>query len=306
MGFTRVLNVLVFAAALTVFACGAEQAASADTPTVSLFDAQWLGLTPDQPHGWEELNRTVTAEFQQFDFRPSDETQLRFHCNGCAPWTATLTAYAPGEFDATGAREGRTVSVAADHDGYLTENPAEREATLTWEYADNAWATVQGFTSRTAVLDRMVEVARALQPRERSPILLPIGITGVPAHMPLAQLQVSARSGTRLEFAPCGRTVLGGTEPCMTAGDFMSVHVTSDSGVRSRFLEDDAVPMRIGGRDGFYHPGGTYSGEQAIVQLAPSTLVLFEGDLLSDILAGVSFAPDPTNRDGWIPVSDWT
>ena len=57
--------------------------------TVVQFDPQWMGLVPNQPQGWEELNRRITSDFQQFSLRPTDEGENRFGCNGCAPWTST-------------------------------------------------------------------------------------------------------------------------------------------------------------------------------------------------------------------------
>ncbi len=120
----RYVLVSLMSAALVATGCGSTQSthesrtgvADRDEPTPvptvsSLFDPQWMGVTPAQPNGWQELNRTITADFQQFDFRPVDETEYRRRCNGCAPWTATLTAYAPGKFDPTDARGWQPASV---------------------------------------------------------------------------------------------------------------------------------------------------------------------------------------------------
>jgi hypothetical protein len=122
------------------------------------------------------------ARFQQFDLRPTDETETRFTCNGCAPWTVDLTAYAPGKFDPTEARKGKPVTVIGD--GFLVEDQAKHSATLTWQYAENAWATVRGMTSATIELDRMVELAHALQPAERTPIRLPLSLPNLPDEIP--------------------------------------------------------------------------------------------------------------------------
>jgi hypothetical protein len=174
MKFVSIVSAVVVAAA----GCSSQQTAESSPPsvtsasaapapsttTVSQFDAQWMGLVSNQPQGWEEFNRTITGEFQQFGLRPTDETETRFPCNGCAPWTVDLTAYAPGKFDPTEARKGKPVTVNGDGDGFLVEDPARHAATLTWQYADDAWATVRGMTSATTELDRMVELAHALQP----------------------------------------------------------------------------------------------------------------------------------------------
>jgi hypothetical protein len=117
----KIVNLVSAAVVVVAAGCSAQQAAepspqassssvttpsAAPTPssTVSQFDARWMGLTPNQPQGWEELNRRITGEFQQFNLRPTDETESMHGCNGCAPWTVALTACAPGKFDPTEAR----------------------------------------------------------------------------------------------------------------------------------------------------------------------------------------------------------
>jgi hypothetical protein len=319
---------LLVGAVILAVACSAQQSADPSpqassvtspsaaptSPTVSQFDGRWMGLTPNQPHGWEELNRRITSEFQQFNLRPADDTESMYGCNGCASWTVALTAYAPGKFDPTDARTGQPVGVNADGDGFLREDPAKHEATLSWPYADDAWATVRAMTTETVELDRMVELAHALKPAERIPIRLPLRLANVP--IPLAEISVDkSEYGTRLEFAPCGMTVVSGTEECMTEGDRMGVQIWPEDRPGSHIQVDDAVPMTIGGRDGLYNDGANRSGEQAAAQIAPGMLVVFEigragpaeaTTSLKDILAGVSWAPDPANEATWPAVSDWT
>jgi hypothetical protein len=201
----KVKVLVLVSAALTLVAagCGSQQsadpspqassssatnssAAPPQTPTVaSQFDPRWMGVTPNQPQGWEELNRTITGDFQQFDFRPVNETELRRRCNGCAPWTATLTVYAPGKFDPTDAQSGQPVSVNGDEDGFfrpLDEADKTKDAMLAWQYADNAWATAVGMTSTTSGLDQLLELARALKPAERTPIRLPLSLEPARRH----------------------------------------------------------------------------------------------------------------------------
>jgi hypothetical protein len=52
---------------------------------------------------------------------------------------------------------------------------------LTWQYAENAWATVRGTTTTTGDINRMLELARALRPTERAPIRAPLSLTNVAA-----------------------------------------------------------------------------------------------------------------------------
>jgi hypothetical protein len=289
-------------------------------PTVGLFDARWMGLAPNQPQGWEELNRRITGDFQQFSLRPADETEYRYGCNGCAPWTVDLTAYAPGRFDPTEARTGVPVAVSAGGDGFLAEDQAEHTATLTWQYAEDAWATVRGTTSATTELDRLVELAHALQPTRRTPIRLPLSMANVPANMPLAELNVDTSPleddaldyGTRLEFAPCAMADDGGLGDCRLGSDTMSVHIWPDDyRTPTGGREHTTVPLNVGGRDGIYDE----LIKEAAVQVQPGMHVEFElsGPSYLDqragferILAGVSWAPDPGNDATWPAVADWT
>src|SRR5882757_2869865 len=299
-------------------------AAPAASTTVSQFDAQWMGLVPDQPQGWKELNRQITGEFQQFSLRPADDTEQRFNCNGCAPWTVDLTAYAPGKFDPTDARMGQPVNVNGEGDGFLTEDPAKHTATLTWQYADNAWATVKGLTAATTQLDRMVELAHAFKPAERTPIRLPMSMPDVPANMPLAGINVDGTGdyGTIITFAPCGPSVTGGAGPCERGPDTESlgVHIWPSDNYQAHFEEEEAVPMKIGGKDGFFDDALNGAGDHAVVQVQPGMLAVFDCGIdapyrigeppqpptnLKSILATLVWAPDPATEASWARVSDW-
>ena len=291
--------------------------------TVTQFDPHWMGLVPDQPRGWKELNRVITGEFQQFSLRPADETERRFNCNGCAPWTVDLTAYGPGKFDPTDARTGEPVNVNGEGDGFLTEDPDNHTATLAWRYADNAWATVKGLTPATTQLDRMVELAHAFKPAERTPIRLPMSMPDVPASMPLAEINVDGTGdyGTIITFAPCGSPVNGGAGECERPPNVetMSVHIWPSDDYQAHF-QAEGVPMKIGGKDGFFDDALNAAGDHAAVQVQPGMLVVFDsgvGDVyrtgnppqpptrLKSILATLEWAPDPANEASWAPVSDW-
>lgn len=294
-------------------------AAPAPPPTVSQFDPRWMGVLPDQPMGWAELNRRITGDFQQFSLRPTVETEYRYGCNGCAPWKVDLTAYAPGKFDPAEARIGQPVTVNADGDGFWVEDQAKHTATLTWQYADDAWATAKGMTSATTELDRLVELAHALQPTQRTPIRLPLGMGNLPANMPLAEINVDTSPlqddgldyGTRLEFAPCGMAQNGSVGDCRLGTDSMSVHIWPDDyRTPTGGLEHIIVPLSVGGGDGLYDE----LTQEAAVQVQPGMHVEFElsGPSYPDrragferILAGVSLAPDPGNDATWPAVIDW-
>jgi hypothetical protein len=273
-----------------------------------------MTLDTTQPWNGEESDRRITSDFQQFGFRPVDETEMPRRCNGCGvtPPTAFLTVYAPGKLDPTDAQTGEQVSLNISNNGYFRATQGSEDAVLAWEYEPNAWATVRGRTTVTSELDRMLELANAIRPAERTPIRVPLSLPGVPAPMPLAEIDVDRRDyGTTLEFAKCGRTDVSGTPDCYGEADSMRVQIWPDDGYGGHFQETNSVPMRIGGKDGIY------TEHEAAVQVAPGMLVVFNlsGPFgippipptanLKDILAGVKWAPDAGNEATWQPVFDW-
>lgn len=335
----KFLGIVVSALVVLVAGCSSQhdpdpspQASSPSSTTapassstaVAQFKPEWMGLVPNQPEGWKELNRQITGEFQQFSLRPADETEMRMGCNGCAPWTVDLTAYAPGKFDLADARTGQPVNVNGDGDGFLVEDPAKHTATLAWPYAENAWATVKGLTTATTQLDRMVELAHAFKPAERTPIRLPMSMPDVPSDMPLAEINVDGTGdyGTTITFAPCGSPINGGAGDCVRVPDVetMSVHIWPSDRIDWHFNDERAVPLKIGGKDGLFDDALNAAGDHAAVQVQPGMLVVFDsgaGDVyrtgdppqpptrLKSILATLAWAPDPANEATWAPVSDW-
>jgi hypothetical protein len=326
-------NVLIRVASLALMTaavgCGQQQADSppqaTSSPTSSIaqssqpsigvqFDPRWMGVVPDQPRGWDEQARTINAEFQQFDFRPVDETELPRGCNGCARWTAVLTAYAPGKFDAREARSGQPVKVNGDNDGYYRPADQTDDAMLTWQYAPDAWATVEGMTTMTAELDKMRELAAALRPDERAPIRLPLTLSKLPAGMPLAEVDLDdVGYGTRMKFSPCDPPDFGfgADSGCNTEADYLNVQIWTTDSYFGIIAEDRSVPVDIGGKDGLYDA----PTNEAAAKVAPDMVVKFQlgkpGDVdpaadLKEILANVAWAPDPANEATWPTVSEWT
>lgn len=287
---------------------GTPTAAPALEPsTVVQFDPQWMSLTA--PPSWRETERRITGEFQQFGLRPRDEDEPPRTCNGCGvdPPTAFLTAYAPGKFDPAAISTAEPVSVDAGTGGFYRPSEASEDALLAWQYAENAWATVRGRTSTTSEPDRMLELARALRPVERTAIRVPLSIPGVPPPMGLAEVTVVREQyGTTLEFGNCGKTDIGGAADCGGDAGYLRVQIWPADDPSGLIDGDGAVPAQIGGRDGFY----TADGDSAAVQVAPGMLVVFSLDApavdLGDILATLTWAPDPADEQTWRPVSDWT
>jgi hypothetical protein len=274
-----------------------------------------VALDTTQRWNWEESDRRITSDFQQFGFRPVDETEMPRRCNGCGaePPTAFLTVYAPGKFDPTDARTGERVTVNTSNDGLFRATQGSDDAVLAWEYEPNAWMTVRGKTTVTSELDRMLELAHAIRPAERTPILLPLSLNGVSAPMSLAEIDVDRGDyGTALEFAKCGRTDVSGTPDCYGEADSMRVQIWPDDGYYGHVQEKNSVPIQIGGKNGIY------AEHEAAVQVQPGMLVVFSlsgpfgnppkppTSSLRDILTGVDWAPDPGNEATWVPVSDWT
>ena len=265
-------------------------------------------MTVNAPKSWTESGRRITSEFQQFGLRPLDENEVPRRCNGCGvdPPTAFLTVYGSGKFDPTAAEAGERLTVNTDNDGFFLASRNSDDAVLAWKYAENSWATVRGRTTITSERDRMLELARALQPTVFTKIHVPLSIPDVPASMPLAEISVDrGEYGTTLLFAKCGGTDIGGIPACVGEADSMRVQIWPADGYSGIIQEQKSVPMRIGGREGLYEAGA----KTAAVQVQPGMLVVFELSAspseAKEILATVGWASDPGDEGTWLPVSDW-
>jgi hypothetical protein len=82
-----------------------------------------MTLDAPQPWNWEESDRRITSDFQQFGFRPADENEMPRRCNGCGvtPPTAFLTVYAPGKFDPTDAQTAEPVSLNTSNNAPVSD-----------------------------------------------------------------------------------------------------------------------------------------------------------------------------------------
>jgi hypothetical protein len=296
--------------------------APAPAGVASQIDARWIGLETGQPPQWDESDRQVTRDFQQFSVRPVDETHAEFlrGCNGCGekPPTEFVTAYASGKFDPADARKGQPVTVNGV-EGFFRQSDGTEDGMLAWPYADNAWATVSGRSKATMELDPLVKLASSVRPTERTPIRLPLSLAHLPATMPLASIQNQHDPyPTIVRFDAC--PVAGYQAPvpeCAHTTDTLEILIWPTDRYFGHFSEEGAVPMTIGGKQGLL----SKNRHEAAVQITPDRLVVFElsapfkipaeknprppATNFDDILAGVEWAPDPGNEATWHPVSDW-
>jgi hypothetical protein len=287
-------------------------AAPPPSPTVaSQIDARWMGFDTSQPWSWEEPERRMTSDFQQFGFRPVGETELPRRCNGCGttPPTAYVTVYASGKFDPSEARTGEPVGVN-NRAGFFRPSDGTNDAVLAWAYSDTGWATVRGTTTATSELDRMLELAKAFRPNQRTPVRVPLSLANLPAHMPLAEISAGGPDGTYLSFAACGMADNGGATDCAVNSESLRVQVFPTDANTGHLDEQAAMPVKVGGKDGKWDE----TDNQAAVRIDPGQLVEFELDgagsaaptvKLADVLANVTWAPDPGNETTWRPVTDW-
>ncbi len=281
-------------------------------PTVaSQIDARWMGFDTSQPWSWSEPRRRMTSDFQQFGFRPVDETELPRRCNGCGriPSTAYVTVYASGKFDPSEARTGEPVGVN-HRAGFYRPSDGTDDAVLAWAYSDTGWATIRGTTTATSSLDRMLELAKAFRPNHRTPIRVPLSLANLPAHMPLAEISTGGPDGIRLRFAACGMSDNGGGTDCAVDPESLQVQVFPTDANTGHLDEEAAMPVKVGGKDGKWDE----TADQAAVRIDSGQLVEFELDgagsaaptvKLADILANVTWATDPGNEATWQPVTDW-
>jgi hypothetical protein len=270
----------------------------------SLIDARWIGFSPSPPLNWVEMERGITPETQRFGFRPFNEVGGPRFCQGCGEKavTAEVTVYAVGRFDPTYAKTGQPVDVNG-HGGFFhpatwdAVGPEERDgrrhdAVLTWQYADTAWASVQAMTPLTANVDRMLELARALRPDERTPVRVPLSLANVPTNMPLAGMQDND-FGTTLEFGPCTTQTRG--QDCATlfkSVGSLRVQIVDGGDVANDVTSDGSHAVLV--QDGM--------SAQFDMNGPNGTALPAE---FEDILGSVTWAPDPGDDATWLPVSDW-
>lgn len=301
----------VAASLVLLVAVGCAQSQDAPAPTesstppppavASQINPEWMTIATD----WQEVERRITADYQQFGLRPPDESELPRGCNGCGadPATAYVTAYAPGEFDPLAAQTGEPARVG-DADGYFDAADETHDATLTWQYDVDAWAVVRGSTTLTGDRDRLLEVAQSIGPDERAPIRLPLTLGDVPDSMPLATIAVDqGQFGATVWFAACGLADDGAVPACMTDSDSLRIQIWPADSYDGHIDVTAATPISIGGRDGLV------ASNSAAVQVAEGMLVTFDLDSttqLSDILSTVEFASDPGDESTWSAVADWT
>ncbi|SEH73692.1 hypothetical protein SAMN04489835_3472 [Mycolicibacterium rutilum] len=286
-----------------------------------------MSFAKTQPWNWVDLERHITPDFQLFGFRPTDETGTPSPCQGCGvnPPTAYVKVYAPGRFDPATVRSGQPVDVDG-RAGFFRpfgENTAPepdgfRDATLTWEYADDAWATARGLTPVTAGRDRLLELARALRPDERTAVRAPLRLGAVPPQLPLVHVHTTYQPiyspdsdvGTVLGFGPC--VTLTKEQKCRDEAaptGSLSVRILD----RDEFTDGShraEVDRAIGGR------AGRYDGSLfwAAILLAPGVYVQFDMDppgesrsteTFERVLNSVAWAPDPGTQADWPPITDW-
>jgi hypothetical protein len=276
----------------------------------SQIDARWIGLDIHPPWNWQGVDQTVTRNFQQFGFRPNGETELPRGCNGCGelPSTMVLTVYAAGAFDPSDVSAGQPVTVNGAEGFYQLSD----DAVLAWRYAENAWATLWGRTSKTSTLEALLDLAGRVRPFDRTPIRLPLRMDDVPEAMPLAAIDVNpGRYGATLSFAACAPAGYRAPAPeCVNNVDSLRVQIWRATGYRGLIDETEAVAWTVGGTAGLYDR----DSHRAAVQVQDGTLVVFElaghggrapTTNLETILAGVVWAPDAGNDKTWQAVADW-
>jgi hypothetical protein len=338
------LSVLV-----AVAGCGqgstAAPAAPADStaaaPAVaSRIDPRWMGFDTSAPWNWEEISRELAPSYQTFGFRSLGEVGNIASCpHNCGEKDPTVyvRVYAPGtsSFDPTDARTGQPVDVNG-RDGFFRaetwntpardgQNLNDLDAMLTWQYADNAWATVQGASTTTSGLDRLLELARALRPDERTPARAPLSLANLPVGMQLASvyqnfvpMSAGAGYGTELRFAPCE---FPKAEDCTRDDDERIGSLTVQIWHRDDYTDEDdrvEVDRQIGGKNGRYDSLEFWAGvlpekglyvEFDVIPPSNPLPTAKERDALTSqferTLDSVTWAPDPGNESAWPPVTEW-
>ena len=316
-----VLGVVVSVAACAQESTGTSPTANSPAPPAAQIDPQWMGLGTSSLWDWELIDRKITPDFQQFGVRRLGSTEKPRSCNYCDEHvpTAIVMAFKPGKFDPTEAHSGQPVKVDG-RDGFFRPSVGDKNAVLTWSYADDAWATVYGRSPDTSDLDVMVALAGDLRPTELTPVRLPLSLTKVPAGMPLSSITAQHSDWpTIVEFSACQPRGYRVPPPeCTDPNGTLSIKIwpkddsfesTDDDEYPS--WTDGAIATAIGGADGLYNAASSEAG----VPIRPEMVATFEignpdggprpTTNLQDILATVQLPPEPGNDETWPLVADW-
>jgi hypothetical protein len=299
---------------------------TANSPTsgpASDIDARLMGLGTSDVWDWDLRDSMITRDFQQFDLRRLDESEIPRACNGCGdpPSTAIVTVFAPGKFDATEAGKGQPVDINGN-EGFFRASVGVEDAVLSWQYAENAWARVEGRAPGTSELNRMVELAKDIHPAERTAVRFPFSPGNVPANMPLQSIRIQhGHYPTILSFEACQPAAYHVPAPaCAGSRASLDIQILPADRYPGYVFENGrrrdtySIPVKIGGKDGNYDDrrGG------AAVQVQPGLLVVFElsgipaspqgtesTTPLEGILSSVQWATDPNDEATWPAVTDW-
>jgi hypothetical protein len=196
---------------------------------------------------------------------------------------------------------------------------------LVWEYADNAWATVRGMTAMSSDFDRMLQLARAVRPDERTPVKVPLSLGFVPAQMPLVSIHTdympvyspTSDYGTTLWFGPC--VTLVKARECSDKSDqtgSLGVQILRRDEYRETYVMH-LVDRQVGGMPGkqdVQYPLAQVLLQRGYVEFNVNPRGGLESaqeqddaarQQLDEVLDHVTWVADPSDDRTWQPVTDW-
>jgi hypothetical protein len=260
---------------------------------------QW-SFDLETPGGYQLLDRAITPRFQTASLRLLKDPDATSCCGGL-PHTVYVTVYSAGAFDSRGVTSGARFDVGAVR-GYFGSRPPELAnavtrvgdkplPTVSWQYAPDAWATVQATTPATQQPAQLRRVATAIRPDATGVLRTPVRLGYVPESLKFAQLtdDLVESSGTNLMLT---RGPLGAATTTQ-----LSVQVWPDPGPHQNL----GAATTVGGRPGRLLTGdfgaSVVIGRREVVLTITGPLA-FRADL-GRITRSMQWASNPTDPATW-------
>lgn len=209
---------------------------------VRVASLSWFAMT--KLAGFQYGERTSGATYRQVGVKPTSDTALPPGCNSCAPWTAYVTVFAEGRFDAATVAgwQRTTVHGATAYVGRTTwigggHTPV---ATLAWQFRSGRWAVVQGLTPATSPTAALVHIAGAVRPTQDEPLRVPFRLGYVPAGLPVTHVyeDQTGQYPTAIQLGEVNRREL-------------DISVVKSNSYTGYFDTSTATPRKIAGFDGY-------------------------------------------------------
>lgn len=261
---------------------------------------QW-SFTMDTPGGYQLLDRAITPRFQTASLRLLNDPNATSCCGGL-PHTVFVTVYSVGAFNDRGVTQGSRFDVGTVH-GYYATRPAglvdshtrigtNPLPTVSWQYAPDAWATVQATTPATQQPAQLRRIATAVRPGVTGVLRTPVRIGYLPGWLKVAQQTDDLVEGYG-SIVTLTRGPLGGDSTTQ-----LDMQVWPDPGPH----QDLGAALMVGGRPGHRLAGNDFGF--AVVIGTHEVVVRLSGPMafsvdMTRVASSVRWASNPADPATW-------